>query len=87
MHHATFPLIAALLASSVAMPRVAEACGSSGPDGVSAKGSYELRMSDYGITPPTLMLGAIKVLVDLDSVDSYYAALPNVGRGPDPHLA
>jgi excisionase family DNA binding protein len=28
-----------------------------------------------------------KVLVDLDSVDSYYAALPNVGRGPDPHLA
>lgn len=32
-----------------------------GPDGVSVKGSYALKMSDYGIKPPTLMLGTIKV--------------------------
>lgn len=32
-----------------------------GPDGVSVKGSYALNMSDYGIKPPTLMLGTIKV--------------------------
>lgn len=32
-----------------------------GADGVSVKGSYPLNMSDYGIKPPTLMLGAIKV--------------------------
>src|SRR5208282_5876100 len=31
------------------------------PDGVTVKGSYTLKMSDYGIKPPTLMLGAIKV--------------------------
>lgn len=32
-----------------------------GPDGAAVKGSYTLKMSDYGITPPTLMLGTIKV--------------------------
>jgi polyisoprenoid-binding protein YceI len=32
-----------------------------GPDGAKAKGSYNLKMSDYGIKPPTLMLGTIKV--------------------------
>lgn len=32
-----------------------------GPDGAAVKGSYMLKMSDYGIKPPTLMLGAIKV--------------------------
>jgi polyisoprenoid-binding protein YceI len=32
-----------------------------GPDGAAVKGSYTLLMSDYGIKPPTLMLGAIKV--------------------------
>jgi hypothetical protein len=32
-----------------------------GPDGVAVKGSYTLNMSEYGIKPPTLMLGAIKV--------------------------
>jgi hypothetical protein len=31
-----------------------------GPDGAVVKGSYTLNMSDYGIVPPTLMLGAIK---------------------------
>lgn len=31
-----------------------------GPKGASVKGSYTLKMSDYGIKPPTLMLGAIK---------------------------
>ena len=31
-----------------------------GPNGPVVKGSYRLKMSDYGITPPTLMLGAIK---------------------------
>ena len=31
------------------------------PDGVAVKGSYSMIMSDYGIKPPTLMLGAIKV--------------------------
>lgn len=30
-------------------------------DGVRMVGSYPLNMSDYGIKPPTLMLGAIKV--------------------------
>ncbi len=30
-------------------------------DGAEAKGAYTLNMSDFGITPPTLMLGAIKV--------------------------
>jgi polyisoprenoid-binding protein YceI len=32
-----------------------------GSDGAAVKGSYTLEMSDYGIKPPTLMLGAIKV--------------------------
>ena len=32
-----------------------------GPDGIAVKGSYSLKMSEYGIKPPTLMLGAIKV--------------------------
>ncbi len=32
-----------------------------GPDGVAVKGEYSLKMSEYGIKPPTLMLGAIKV--------------------------
>ncbi len=32
-----------------------------GPDGAAVKGEYTLKMSDYGIKPPTLMLGAIKV--------------------------
>jgi polyisoprenoid-binding protein YceI len=32
-----------------------------GPDGAAVKGSYTLVMSDYGIKPPTLMLGTIKV--------------------------
>lgn len=32
-----------------------------GADGVAVKGEYTLKMSDYGIKPPTLMLGAIKV--------------------------
>lgn len=32
-----------------------------GPKGVELAGSYTLNMSDYGITPPTLMFGAIKV--------------------------
>lgn len=32
-----------------------------GQDAASLKGSYTLEMSDYGIKPPTLMLGAIKV--------------------------
>lgn len=31
-----------------------------GPQGDFVKGSYTLKMSDYGIKPPTLMLGAIK---------------------------
>lgn len=32
-----------------------------GPDGVELTGAYALKMSDFGITPPTLMLGAIRV--------------------------
>jgi polyisoprenoid-binding protein YceI len=32
-----------------------------GPDKAEAKGRYTLNMSDYGIKPPTLMLGTIKV--------------------------
>lgn len=32
-----------------------------GQDAAALKGSYTLEMSDYGIKPPTLMLGAIKV--------------------------
>jgi polyisoprenoid-binding protein YceI len=32
-----------------------------GPDGAAVKGAYPLVMSDYGIKPPTLMLGTIKV--------------------------
>ena len=32
-----------------------------GPEGAAVKGAYVLKMSDYGIKPPTLMLGAIKV--------------------------
>ncbi|HEX4047828.1 MAG TPA: YceI family protein [Elusimicrobiota bacterium] len=32
-----------------------------GPDAADLKGSYTLEMSDYGIKPPTLMLGTIKV--------------------------
>lgn len=32
-----------------------------GRDGAALKGSYTLEMSDYGIKPPTLMLGTIKV--------------------------
>ena len=32
-----------------------------GSDAAAVKGSYTLEMSDYGIKPPTLMLGAIKV--------------------------
>ena len=32
-----------------------------GPNGVEMQGSYKLLMSDYGVTPPTLMFGAIKV--------------------------
>ncbi len=32
-----------------------------GPKGVEMQGSYKLLMSDYGVTPPTLMFGAIKV--------------------------
>lgn len=32
-----------------------------GQDAAAVKGSYTLDMSDYGIKPPTLMLGAIKV--------------------------
>ena len=32
-----------------------------GQDAASLKGSYTLEMSDYGIKPPSLMLGAIKV--------------------------
>ena len=32
-----------------------------GQDAAALKGSYTLDMSDYGIKPPTLMLGAIKV--------------------------
>lgn len=32
-----------------------------GSDKAEAKGSYTLNMSDYGIKPPSLMLGAIKV--------------------------
>jgi len=31
------------------------------PDALAVEGQYELRMSDYGIKPPTLLLGAIKV--------------------------
>jgi polyisoprenoid-binding protein YceI len=31
------------------------------PEGVGLKGVYTLKMSDFGIKPPTLMLGAIKV--------------------------
>ena len=29
--------------------------------GVAVKGAYELNMSDYGVRPPVLMFGAIKV--------------------------
>ena len=32
-----------------------------GPDAAAVKGSYTLEMSDYGIKPPSLMLGTIKV--------------------------
>ena len=32
-----------------------------GPNKASIRGNYTLDMSDYGITPPTLMLGTIKV--------------------------
>jgi polyisoprenoid-binding protein YceI len=32
-----------------------------GPDGAAVKGGCSLNMSDYGIKPPTLMLGTIKV--------------------------
>jgi polyisoprenoid-binding protein YceI len=31
------------------------------PNGAAVKGVYSLKMSDYGIKPPTLLLGAIKV--------------------------
>lgn len=32
-----------------------------GPEGIFVKGGYDLKMSEYGIKPPTLMMGAIKV--------------------------
>ncbi len=32
-----------------------------GPESLRAKGSYTLLMTDYGVKPPSLMLGAIKV--------------------------
>jgi polyisoprenoid-binding protein YceI len=31
-----------------------------GPDGLRVRGAYQLKMSDYGITPPKLFLGTIK---------------------------
>jgi polyisoprenoid-binding protein YceI len=31
------------------------------PDAIKFKGSYTLNMSDFGIKPPKLMMGAIKV--------------------------
>jgi hypothetical protein len=90
MHHATFPLIAALLASSVAMPRVAEACGSSGPDGVSACSLAEheeaerprWRIGVSGVYTST----ALHFSSTLETSETRYALLAEVAYAPTAHL-
>jgi polyisoprenoid-binding protein YceI len=51
-----------LTLGGVERPIVLEATMRANPDGtLSVAGSYELRMTDYGLQPPTLMLGTLKV--------------------------
>ena len=43
-------------------PIVVKAAGSAGPDGtLHVTGTHELQMTEYGLKPPTLMMGTMKV--------------------------
>jgi hypothetical protein len=49
-----------LSAAGVEKPMELEAHARPGPQGLEARGAYELLMTDYGVKPPAMMLGAIK---------------------------
>lgn len=57
----SFSATGSLSIAGVQAPVVLKGKAQSGAGTVGVRGDYTLRMSDYGVKPPTLLLGAIKV--------------------------